>query len=235
MRDVVVIGAGQAGLAASYYLVRAGADYLTLEGLPRVGDGWRNRWEGLRLFTPNRYNGLPGTPFPGERYGLPTKDEVAEYLERYVTEHALHVRCNAEVTKAAYDSSGWQLALASGEVLTCRHIVIAAGAYRTPRLPAFAKTLPAGIRTAHTSELRDPLSWLDTSGRRILVVGAGASGKQVAQLLSTKHDVTLAGNDPGHLPRRFLGRDVYDYLYGLRVLPLRVDSMAGKVLAKVAP
>src|SRR6187402_567497 len=79
--EVVVIGGGQAGLAVGYHLAELQRDVAILDAGACVGDAWRTRWDGLRLFTPGRLNGLPGMPFPGDPHGFPTKDEVADYLE----------------------------------------------------------------------------------------------------------------------------------------------------------
>jgi putative flavoprotein involved in K+ transport len=79
--DVVIIGGGQAGLAVGYYLASQQRDFVILDALARVGDAWRMRWDGLRLFTSGRLNGMPGMPFPGDPHGFPTKDEVADFLE----------------------------------------------------------------------------------------------------------------------------------------------------------
>lgn len=233
MYDCIVIGAGQAGLAAAYYLARAGRHYLLLEAHDRVGDSWRYRWDGLQLFTPNRYNRLPGSRFPGADYVLPDRLAVADYFETYVAEQGLRVRIGARVGSVTpTESSTFAIRLASGETLGTRTLVIAAGAYRTPRVPGFAERLPAGLPTVHTADLRSAEEWLPSPGQHVLVVGAGASGTQVARLLNKRHRVTLAGRDPGHLPRRVLGRDVYDYLYGAHVLQTRVDSLAGRALAR---
>ena len=234
MTDTIVIGAGQAGLAAAYYLQSRGVDYRVLEALPRVGDQWRRRWDGLRLFTPNRYNKLPGSDGPpGQPYGLPSALEVADYLEGYAREHGLRVTTGAEVACLTKPAGAFALTLRDGRRLKSRRVIVAGGAYRTARVPGFAARLAPTLAQVHTSALRSPAAWVEEHHlRHVLVVGAGASGHQVAKLLAPHTRVTLAGEDPGHLPRRVLGRDVYDFLYGLGVLPTRVDSLAGKVLAK---
>lgn len=230
MLDCIVIGAGQAGLAAAYYLDRAGCDYLVVEADGRIGDVWRRRWAGLRLFTPNRYNALPGAPFPGRPYGRPLASDVGDYLEAYAEREALAVRTGAPAQAVTRYRGGLRVDLTDG-ALTARHVVVAAGAYRTPRVPGFADRLPADLPTIHSSELRDPDGWLPKDRQHVLVVGTGASGFQLARRLNVRHRLTLAGPDPGRLPRRFLGRDVYDYLYGFGVISARVDTLAGKFFA----
>ena len=244
--DTLVVGAGQAGLAAAYYLQRAGADYHVLEALPRVGDAWRRRWAGLRLFTPNRYNGLPGSPFPGAAYELPSRLAVADYLEGYARVHGLRVVTHSPLVSLRQNprSGGFEVETentndgSGGGTVTwrTRDVVLATGAYRSPRVPGFAERLPPALPHVHAAQLRDPAAWLPRGARHLLIVGAGASGHQLAVQFAgdpVRPDrITLAGRDPGHLPRRVLGRDVYDYLYGLGLLPLRVDRAPGRWLAR---
>src|SRR5438132_805822 len=95
--DTIIIGGGQAGLATGYYLKQQGRDFVILDANARVGDSWRNRWDSLRLFTPARYNGLPGMPFPAPVLTFPTKDEMADYLESYAARFGLPVRTDVRV------------------------------------------------------------------------------------------------------------------------------------------
>jgi putative flavoprotein involved in K+ transport len=128
----VVIGGGQAGLAVSYYLARQERDFVILEGHDRVGESWRKRWDSLRLFTPASFNGLPGMPFPARRGHLPTRDEMANYLEAYAARFSLPVRLGVRVDELARDgavlvveagNSGVEIALD----LAARHRVWLAG------------------------------------------------------------------------------------------------------------
>jgi len=240
MYDVIVIGGGQAGLATAYYLRKAGLRYLVLDAHERIGDTWRKRWKGLRLFTPNRYNALPGDEAsPGEPYGLPDRVSVADYLEDYVARNQLTVVSNAQVVSLRNNSNRFEIETSDGQLRQAGKVVIAAGAYRTPRVSSFAERLAKEVKHAHSSEIEDPAKWLPRGAAKVLVVGAGASGNQLSQafvqLAKTRQQnlsVILAGKDTGSLPRKVLGRDVYDFLYGLHLLPLRVNSTLGKVLAK---
>jgi len=231
--DCIVIGAGQAGLAASYFLGKRGARYLTLEANARVGDQWRQRWEGLQLFTPNRYNALPGSTFPGARYALPDRLAVADYLEAYVEQRSLSVQTDSGVEDVSLaDDGSFVVTTLAGLSFSSHSVLVAAGAYRTPKRPSFAERLPKSIQQIHTADLRDPTTWLNPANQHVLVVGAGASGAQVAKLLAAKHRVTLAGRDPGHLPRTVLGRDIYDYLYKSHVIEARVNGLVGRLIAQ---
>src|SRR6187402_3117686 len=97
--DTVVIGGGQAGLALGYNLAQQNRDFVILDAHPHVGDAWRMRWDSLRLFTPAKYDGLPGMPFPGDALGFPAKDDVADYLGAYAARFALPVRTVVRVDR----------------------------------------------------------------------------------------------------------------------------------------
>ena len=230
MTDFLIIGGGQAGLAAARELRVAGHRVRVLEAHARLGDNWRRRFEGLRLFTPARYSALPGMDFPAAPYHLPDRLAFADYLEAYAKTAELDVVTGAEVTRLSVSGDGFVAETSDGRAFEARSAVIASGAYRTPRLPGFAARLPASLPALHSSQIRDTDAWPGGEGKRVLVVGAGASGGQLAVLLSRKHEVVLAGRDPGALPRRVLGRDVYDFLFGLGLLRARVSGFVGKRL-----
>ena len=97
--ETAIIGGGQAGLATAYYLKERGRPFVILDAGERVGDAWRTRWESLRLFTPARFDSLPGFPFPGSNWSFPTKDEMADYLEAYVERFDLPVRTGVKVER----------------------------------------------------------------------------------------------------------------------------------------
>src|SRR5689334_13741304 len=97
--DTVVVGGGQAGLAVGYYLARQGTQFVILDANERIGDSWRRRWDSLRLFTPARYDGLPGWRFPAPAWSFPTKDELADYLEAYAARFELPVETGVAVTR----------------------------------------------------------------------------------------------------------------------------------------
>jgi putative flavoprotein involved in K+ transport len=198
--DTVVIGGGQAGLAVGYHLAKQGRSFVILDAHARVGDAWRTRWEGLRLFTPARMNGLPGMPFPGDRHAFPTKDEVADYLEAYVARMALPVRTAVRVdhVRAAEDGQGFRVAAGEREYLTDQ-LVIATGAYDRPRVPEFATNLDPRITQLHSSAFRS-LSQLGAGP--VLVVGASNSGAEIALMASREHPTVLCGHDVGRMPFR---------------------------------
>jgi putative flavoprotein involved in K+ transport len=192
----IVIGGGQAGLATGYYLKRQGRDFIILDANARVGDAWRNRWDSLCLFTPARYNGLPGMPFPA--HSLPSKDEVADYLETYATRFALPVRTGVTVNRLS--KQGDRFVVEAGNLrFEADNVVVATGAYHTPRIPAFASELDPAIAQMHSSQYRRP-SQLHDGG--VLVVGAANSGAEIALEVSGAHQTWLSGRHPGNEPTR---------------------------------
>ncbi len=215
-------------------LKQHGIDPLVFTADKRVGDPWRQRWDSLRLFTPTFYDGLPGMPFPAtDAEHLPTKDEVADYLESYAGRLGLQVRLGAEVHAVRRTDAGLLLETSRGPV-TAQQVVVAAGAFRVPQLPPFAAELGRDIRQLHSSHYRN-LDSLQPGDA--LVVGAGNSGTQIATDIheaDPTRRVWLAGRDTGRIPRRLLGRDIFRWLVPT-VLRLPVDSGPGRlILARTA-
>jgi len=194
--DTVVIGAGQAGLAVGYYLARQGRDFTILDGAERVGDSWRGHWDSLRLFTPAKYNRLPGMRFPARRWSFPTKDEMAGYLESYAARFALPVQTGVKVDRVS--QSGKRFVVSAGDRrIEAANVVVASGAHRIARVPGFALELDPRIVQLHSSEYRSR-SQLSDGG--VLVVGAGNSGAEIAKELVTTHETWLAGRNVGEIP-----------------------------------
>ena len=201
--NTIVIGGGQAGLAVSYYLAQRGEKFVLLDGSPRIGDSWRNRWDSLRLFTPAKFNALPGLPFPTDGSYFPTKDEVADYLASYAAKYQLPVRPNTRVDKLARDGESYRLDT-STKSLRARNVIVATGAYQSPHIPAFAKELDPAIVQFHSSAYCNPGQ---LPAGPILVVGAGNSGAEIALELSRAgRQVWLSGRDVGHIPANQLGK-----------------------------
>ena len=209
--NTIVVGAGQAGLSAGYHLQQRDVDFVIVDARERVGDVWRNRWDSLRLFTPAKYSGLPGMPFPAEPMHLPDKDEVADYLERYAERFDLPVRSGTRAESLVRDGERWILRTSRG-TLEADNVVVATGPFQRPHVPDFAARLSPDIHQLHSSEYRSPF---DLPDGPVLVVGAGNSGAQIALELARHRTVWLAGRDTGHLPRRLLGRDLFDWLWPL--------------------
>jgi putative flavoprotein involved in K+ transport len=201
--DTVIIGAGQAGLSVGYHLARRGVPFVILEANQRVGDGWRNRWDSLRLFTPARFDGLDGLPFPARPFHFPTKDEMGDYLESYARRFGLPVRTGVRVDGVFRSGDGF-LVSAGESQLRARHVVVAMANYQRPRVPGFAAELDAGIVQLHSRDYRNP-GQLRAGG--VLIVGAGNSGAEIAvELARAGHRIWLSGNPTGEIPFRIGSR-----------------------------
>ncbi len=195
---VAVVGAGQAGLAIGYYLDREGIDHVILDGAGRIGDSWRARWDSLRLFTPAKYDGLPGLPFPAAAGSFPTKGETAQYLETYVDHFQLPVRLGVRVERLSREGNGYVLS-AGGRTITARHVVVATGAHQTKRVPAWGANLDDSILQLHAADYRNPTQ---LQPGPVLVVGAGNSGAEIAiELAKAGHPTQLAGKSTGQIPK----------------------------------
>ena len=194
--ETVIVGAGQAGLAAGYHLKKRGRSFLILEANERVGDSWRNRWDSLRLFTPAKYDGLPGMRFPARRWSFPTKDEMGHYLEAYATRFELPVRTGVTVERVSRDGERYVVETAVG-TFEADNLIVASGAHRIPKLPGFASELDPRIAQMHSGEYRNP-SQLRDGG--VLVVGLGNSGAEIAFELSPTHQIWQAGKPGGEIP-----------------------------------
>jgi len=177
MASVVIAGAGPAGLAAAAELSRRGHECLVLERGAAVGTSWRNHYEGLHLHTASFLSALPGLRFP-RREGLwVARPALVGYLEEYARHHRLLVRCHAEVARVERDGAGWSVVTAAGELLPAGAVVMATGQNRVPHVPDLPGLERFGSRVRHSSEYRCAAPY---AGRRVLVVGSGNSGAEIA-------------------------------------------------------
>ena len=199
--DTLVIGGGQAGLSVSYHLRRLGVEHLVLDGEDRIGDAWRRRWDSLELFTPRRYDGLDGMRMPGDPAGSPTKDEMAAYLEDYAARFDLPVRTGHRVTALRRDGDSFTAETTSG-TFRAQQVVVAMSNYQRPRIPGFAADLDAGIRQLHAYDYRNPAQLLPG---RVLIVGAGNSGAEIANDIAAGHEVIVAGPSTGEIRGSYSG------------------------------
>ena len=169
----IVIGGSQAGLAVGYYLKQRGLPFVILDENDRIGDAWRKRWDSLRLFTPGRYDGLPGMAFPGSPWAYPTKDETADYLEAYARAFELPVRSGVKVDRLAKTRDRFEVTCGQ-HTLFAENVVVATGAFNNPKVPSFARELDQSIVQLHSREYRNP-SQIQEGG--VLVVGAGNASR----------------------------------------------------------
>jgi len=231
--EVVVIGAGQAGLSLGYHLARRGLRFVILDASARVGDSWRSRWDSLRLFTPARYDGLDGMPFPAPPHSFPTKDEMADYLESYAERFALPIRNGARVDRLRKEGGRYVVTVGDQEIETDQ-VVVAMANYQRPKVPDFAGELRPDIVQLHSKEYGGPAQLREGS---VLVVGAGNSGSEVAVELARHHRVWLSGRHTGHLPFRVDGLAARVLLLSLvlRVLFHRVLTIRTRLGRRLRP
>jgi putative flavoprotein involved in K+ transport len=194
--DVVVIGGGQAGLAVGYHLAQRGVSFVILEANDRIGDSWRKRWDSLRLFTPARYDGLAGMPFPAPAFSFPTKDEMAAYLESYAQEFRLPVLTKTRVERLTRSDDGFVVTTNAG-MFKAGQVVVAMSTFQQPRIPAFAADLSPQITQVTSFAYKNPRSLQDGG---VLVVGAGNSGAEIALDVAKTQRVFLSGRDVGQIP-----------------------------------
>jgi putative flavoprotein involved in K+ transport len=163
--EVVVVGAGQAGLAMGYFLARQGRRFVIVESADSIGAAWRTRWESLTLFTPRRYSGLPGLAFSGDPEGYPTRDEVISYLEKYAQTFDLPIELNSRV-KRMTSRDGRFVLEDNGRTMPPDQVVVATGPFQTPFIPDFADRLAPEVFQVHSTGSRGPAtlrrdrSWL---------------------------------------------------------------------------
>jgi putative flavoprotein involved in K+ transport len=227
--ETVIIGGGQAGLTAGYYLAKRDRSFVILDANARIGDAWRKRWDSLRLFTPACFSGLPGWPYQAPAWSFPTKDELAEYLEAYAEHFELPVRTGVSVDRLSKVDG--RFVVSAGDLrFEAKNVVVATGAHQIPKVPAFAPELDPRIVQLHSSEYRGPSQLQDGD---VLLVGAGNSGAEIAAELSRTHRCWLAGPKTGEIPVR---HGSVPARFGFRMFRfighhvLRVDTRIGRKL-----
>jgi putative flavoprotein involved in K+ transport len=225
--DVVVIGAGQAGLAIGYFLAQEGRRFVIVDRATSIAAAWQERWDSLTLFTPRRYSSLPGMSFPGDPDGYPARDEVISYLHQYAGTAELPVELNSEVTRLDADGDRFVLD-AGGTTVLADQVVVATGPFQAPFVPRLGEGLTADVFQVHSTGYRRPA---DVPGGTVLLVGGGNTGFQIAKELAATRKVILSvGSRQTPLPQRILGRDLFWWLTKAGVLSKTVESRLGRRL-----
>ena len=229
--DVVVVGAGPAGLAAAAELRRRGLPAVVLERSDAIAVRWRSRYDGLRLNTWSGLSGLPGARLPRSAGRYASRDAFIAYLEGYARRYAVDVRLGVEATRIDADGDGgWVVASTDGQV-SSRHVVVATGWDAEPRRPDWASGAEFAGPVLHASEVRDLSQF---AGRRVLVVGAGNSGIDLAGLLvRAGADVTVSMRTaPNIFPRDWLGVPLGPIVLLAEGLPSRAVDPIGRFIQR---
>ncbi|WP_338580902.1 MSMEG_0569 family flavin-dependent oxidoreductase [Pseudomonas sp. MAG733B] len=225
--SVIVVGGGQAGLSASYYLQQQGIDHLVLEK-HRLTHTWRDqRWDAFSLVTPNWQCALPGYTYTddfngSDPHGFMKKDEINQYLAGFVKSVNAPAREGVTVQRVVPGSlGGFEVHTSQGE-FTADQVIVASGGYHTPIIPRLAERLPAGIQQIHSEQYRNPQA---LPAGNVLVVGSGQSGAQIAEDLHLAgRKVYLAVGDAPRCARFYRGKDVVDWLAQMGYYEIGVDT-----------
>jgi putative flavoprotein involved in K+ transport len=238
--ETVIGGAGQAGLGVSHFPQREGRKHVVFER-GRVGESWLSqRWDSFTLNTLNFMNGLPGLLYHGpEPDGFWRRDELVRYFRRYVESFQIPVRTGISVVSAerTEDEDGFIVNTSvDGQVAESvlgRSVVTASGSQQTPRIPSICSQIPDNIRQVHTADYRNAPALLPSA---IVIVGSGQSGCQIAEdLLAAGRAVyLLCTSKVGRAPRRYRGRDILEWLIGMKLMDVRFASLEDKSISRAA-
>jgi putative flavoprotein involved in K+ transport len=209
--ETVVVGAGQAGLCMSWHLARAGRPHILLEARASLGGGWQDRWDGFRLVTPNWSTSLPGFEYDGPNpAGFMPRAEIAARIAGYARQIEAPVRLETRVSRLAVrPGGGFHLDTTDGPI-DAASVIVAAGSFHQPKIPAIAADLPHRLTQVHSHHYRRES---DLPPGAVLVVGSGQSGAQLAEeLFAAGRRVYLSVGTAGRVPRRYRGRDLFEWL-----------------------
>jgi len=225
MYHTIVIGGGQAGLTMGYYLQQNNKEFLILEKGMQVGTVWRDRYDSLTLFTPRMYSSLPGLQLEGDSHGLPSKDEVAEYLETYAVKFKLPIQFGTEVLKVTHKNDVFLIDTNKGS-LTARNIVIATGPFHRKYIPEFVNKLGKDVIQLHSSEYKNPTQ---LKPGNVLIVGGGNSGAQIAvELSETKNTFLSVSQKLRYFPLMIGRKSIFWWFDKLGILKATNTSVFGK-------
>ena len=231
--DVLIIGAGQAGLALAYHLKSTTFQSMVAERNRRLGDSWRKRYDTLTLFTPRSYSALPGLALSGDPNGYATRDEFADYLEEYSSRFQLPISLGMTIKKLERANGSFQATTDNGESILSRIVVLATGAFQIPVVPAIASHLSPEV-VQFTADTYKNAKQLGQGA--VLVVGDGATGRDVASELAASHRVVLAtGRARRLLPERVLGMSIWWWLDKLGIMQVSGESSLGRFIRKADP
>jgi putative flavoprotein involved in K+ transport len=229
--NTIVIGAGQAGLSAGYFLKMRGTDFTILNAEENIGDSWRKRWDSLHLFTPAQVDGLPGYPFPAPRGTFPSKDDMARYLTEYSGKFNLPVRNGEKAELLSARQPGFEISTSKGK-LRCENVIIATGTNPVPHIPGFAADVDKKIHQIHSSQYVNPDGLPEG---KVLVVGAGTSGMEIAIELAGTRQTMISGQPTFHIPDplfRYTGNFYWWFINNVMTVSTPIGRKAKKKIIK---
>lgn len=230
MKDYIIIGAGQAGLAIAYYLNKQSLNYLIVDANSETGAPWLKRWDSLKLFTPSEFNNLPGMKFPHKKGHYANKYEVADYLKAYVSKFNIPIEFNHKITSLKKDGDVFTLKSGTKE-FKAHHVIVATGPFHKPYTPACHSKISDDILQIHSEHYKSPKQLQEGN---TLVVGAGDSGVQILNEVSkTKRTVYFSGNtNINSIPQEILGKTLWWWFSRVGFLTAHKYSWIGKKLSK---
>jgi len=224
--DVIVIGAGQAGLSIGYYLSKLDREYIILEQASAITPNWRKRWDSFTLVLPNWTYQLPNHAYNGDDPdGFMGRDDLVEHIEHFAASFDPEIRFGSKVTSVEKNPNGDNFLVTTTEsTFLADNVVVAAGTFQEPRIPAFSKNFSAEFTQLHTNDYRNPESLPDGA---VLVVGTGQSGCQIAEeLYQGGRKVYLCVGGATRIPRRYRGKDTIWWLNELNFFDQTADSLS---------
>ena len=225
--ETVIVGAGQAGLAASHLLSQQNRTHVVLERARKVASAWREgRWDSFTLVTPNWQLQLPGAEYSGNNPdGFLKREQIIDYLETYARRFRLPIETGVRVSNVNQSETGKGYVVQTNR--GCYHaanVIIATGLYQKPRIPSFANEFPVGVQQLHSSQYRNPSQ---LPGGAVLVVGSSQSGAQIAEeLYQSGRKVFLSVGRNVRAPRRYRGRDIHRWSQLLGMFDRTVDQLS---------
>jgi putative flavoprotein involved in K+ transport len=231
--DVLIIGAGQAGLALAYALKSTTLRYLVVERNNSIGDSWRKRYDSLTLFTPRFVSQLPGLKLEGDPQGYASRDEFANYLEDYAQHYRIPIYLGHEVQRLERTPNGFLALTKTGDQLSCRIVVLATGPFQKPKVPSLASQFSPEVVQFTPESYRNPTQIPDGT---VLVVGDGATGRDIANELSITHSVLLATGRPRRLlPEQLLGKSIWWWLVQMGITTISAKTALGQYMRRTDP
>jgi putative flavoprotein involved in K+ transport len=229
--DVLIIGAGQAGLAMAYHLGSVPVSFRLVDGNARIGDSWRRRYDSLTLFTPRSLSALPGRLLDGDPNGYASRDEFADYLEAYAAQFKFPIELNMGIQRLKRTNNHFCATGFNGQEIEAKAVVLANGAYQKPVVPAISTGLSGEVCQFSAANYKNPAR---IPPGNVVIVGDGATGRDIASELAETHQVYLATGRPRRLmPERILCMSMWKWLEVLGLLTAPIESFGGRKIREM--